>query len=88
MTPVRLANPRRQIEVLRDSAGVPHVRGRSWLDALYGLGYMHGTDRPTQMHFGRSVALGRAAERIANMGNGGRGTDNALDFQFLVGWSL
>jgi len=66
MTPIRLTNPRRRIEIYRDTAGVPHVRGKSWLDALYGLGYMHGTDRPTQMHFGRSVALGRAAERIAN----------------------
>ena len=66
MKPLRLSNTRRHIEVARDDAGVPHVRGESWLDALYGLGYMHGTDRPTQMHFGRSVALGRAAERIAN----------------------
>ncbi len=66
MKPLRLANTRRPIEVHRDSAGVPHVRGKTWLDALYGLGYMHGTDRPTQMHFGRAMALGRAAERIAN----------------------
>ena len=66
MKPLRLAHTRRHIEVFRDTAGVPHVRGKSWLDAIYGLGYMHGTDRPTQMHFGRAVALGRAAERIAD----------------------
>ena len=27
-------------------------------------------------------------DSVPSMGNGGRGTDNAIDFQFLVGWSL
>jgi penicillin amidase len=66
MTPVRLANPRRHVRIARDAHGVPHVQGSTWLDALYGLGYMHATDRPTQMLFGRAVALGRAAEHIAD----------------------
>ncbi|TWT42722.1 penicillin acylase family protein [Botrimarina hoheduenensis] len=50
----------------RDAAGVPHVEARSWHEALYLLGYLHAVDRPTQMHFARTVASGRAAERIAN----------------------
>lgn len=66
MTPVRIANPRRRVHVHRDAGGVPHVEGGTWLDVLYGLGYMHATDRATQMLFGRAVALGRAAERIAD----------------------
>jgi penicillin amidase len=66
MTPIRIVNPRRHIAIARDAHGVPHVTGGTWLDALYGLGYMHATDRATQMLFGRAVALGRAAERIAN----------------------
>jgi penicillin amidase len=66
MTPLRIVNPRRHISIARDAHGVPHVVGSTWLDALYGLGYMHATDRATQMLFGRAVALGRAAERIAD----------------------
>lgn len=50
----------------RDTAGVPHVEAGSWLEALYLLGYLHALDRPTQMHFARTVAAGRSAERIAN----------------------
>lgn len=50
----------------RDAAGVPHVETNTWLEALYVLGYLHALDRPTQMHFARTVAAGRSAERIAN----------------------
>lgn len=50
----------------RDAAGVPHAECGSWLEAVYALGYLHALDRPTQMHFARTVASGRAAERIAN----------------------
>jgi penicillin amidase len=50
----------------RDAAGVPHAECDSWLEAVYALGYLHALDRPTQMHFARTVAMGRAAERIAN----------------------
>lgn len=50
----------------RDAAGVPHAECGSWLEAVYALGYLHALDRPTQMHFARTVASGRAAERIAD----------------------
>ena len=66
MRKLSLKNCQREITIRRDNAGVPHVRADSWFDALYGLGYMHATDRSTQMLFGRSVARGRAAEEIAN----------------------
>ena len=66
MTPVRLTNSRRHIAIGRDDAGVPHVTGGTWLDVLYGLGYMHATDRPTQMLFSRAVAMGESAGRIAD----------------------
>lgn len=66
MTPVRITQARRHITVQRDKHGVPHVRGSTWLDAIYGLGYMHATDRPTQMYFGRAVAMGQATQRIAD----------------------
>lgn len=56
----------RKISAARDDYGVPHVQAQSWLDALYGLGYVHALDRPTQMMFARVVASGRAAELIAD----------------------
>lgn len=66
MKPLRIKNARRKFSVLRDDAGVPHINARSWPDALYGLGYMHAMDRPTQMLFGRAVAEGRGAELISD----------------------
>ncbi len=66
MKTIRLKNAKRQIAAARDGAGVPHVSASNWLDALYGLGYMHAIDRGTQLLFSRSVASGRAAEEISD----------------------
>ncbi len=33
---------------------------------MYGLGFLHAVDRPTQMLFGHAVASGRSAELIAD----------------------
>ncbi|REK11940.1 MAG: penicillin acylase family protein [Planctomycetota bacterium] len=57
---------RRRFTVARDSNGVPHISAASWRAALYGLGYMHGVDRPTQLLFARAVASGQSAEQIAD----------------------
>jgi penicillin amidase len=59
-----LRHARRTLSAARDEYGVPHISAGSWRDALYGLGYMHGLDRPTQMLFARAIALGRSAELI------------------------
>ena len=69
-----LDNSERSLEITRDDAGVPHVQAGCWNDALYGLGYMHATDRLTQILFARAVASGRAAELIADQ-EGLRETD-------------
>src|SRR5262245_43730716 len=66
MKPLTLKNSRRRITITRDDNGVPHVAATSWLEALYGLGYMHALDRPTQLLFARVVASGRSAEQIAD----------------------
>jgi penicillin amidase len=66
MNDVRAKNVQRAVRVERDEAGVPHILAGSWLDALYGLGYMHALDRGTQLWFSRAVAGGRAAEQIAD----------------------
>src|SRR5258708_4302929 len=64
MRPLSLRHARRSLTAARDEHGVPHLTAPSWRDALYGLGYMHGLDRPTQMLFARAIALGRSAELI------------------------
>ena len=66
MKPLKFKPTRRKFEVARDDHGVPHISANAWRDALYGLGFMHATDRPTQMLFARAVASGRAAELIAD----------------------
>lgn len=66
MKPLRIKYARRKFQVQRDDNGVPHISAHSWRDALYGLGYMHAVDRPTQMLFARAVASGRSAELIAD----------------------
>ena len=66
MKPLRIKNPRRRFSAARDENGVPHVSAGSFRSALYGLGFLHAVDRPTQMLFGHAVASGRSAERIAD----------------------
>jgi penicillin amidase len=57
---------RRRFTVARDIHGVPHIEAGTWRSALYGLGYMHAIDRPTQLLFSRAVASGQATELIAD----------------------
>lgn len=66
MKPLRIKQPRRRFSAARDEQGVVHIQADSWPAALYGLGYMHAFDRPTQLLFSRVVAAGRSAERIAD----------------------
>lgn len=67
MKPLTFGRTRRNFTAARDDAGVPHIQAGNWLDALYGLGFMHGLDRGTQILFARSVASGRGAEQIAEL---------------------
>jgi penicillin amidase len=69
MKPLRIKYARRKFNVARDDNGVAHISASSMLGALYGLGYMHAFDRPTQMLFARVVASGRSAECIADQPN-------------------
>ena len=66
MKKLRTKNARRKFRAVRDKNGVPHIEGGTQLACLYGLGYLHAIDRPTQMLFSRAVAQGRATERIAD----------------------
>jgi len=64
MKSVHCRYARRAFSAVRDDAGVPHIEAASWRECLYGLGYLHALDRPTQMLFAAAMARGQAAERI------------------------
>lgn len=66
MKPVRIKHANRPFTATRDAAGVPHIVAASWRDALYGLGFMHAIDRPTQLLFSRTVAAGETALHISS----------------------
>src|SRR5262245_38930710 len=66
MKPLRIKYNQRPFTAARDAAGVPHITAGSWLEAIYGLGYLHAMDRTTQILFSRVMATGRSAELIAN----------------------
>ncbi len=66
MRPLRLKQARRNVTAARDEFGIPHITADTLQDALYGLGYVHALDRPTQMLFARAVASGRSAELISD----------------------
>ena len=63
---IDIGNKRRPFTAYRNQFGVPLIEADSWLSCLYGLGYVHAIDRPTQILFSRAVARGTAAERIAD----------------------
>ncbi|NNJ12035.1 penicillin acylase family protein [Chloroflexales bacterium ZM16-3] len=50
------------VTITRDADGVPHIRGQSEADALFGLGYAHAQDRLWQMEFQRRIGSGRLSE--------------------------
>jgi penicillin amidase len=50
------------VEIVRDTANVPHVFGQSDPDVFFGLGYAHAQDRLWQMTMLRRTAQGRLSE--------------------------
>jgi penicillin amidase len=50
------------VEILRDRYAIPHVIGRSFDDAAFGLGYAHAQERLWQMETARRFIQGRFAE--------------------------
>jgi penicillin amidase len=76
MSRVSTKHAQRKFDIARDDNGIPTIAAPSWLDALYGLGYMHAVDRKTQVLFARAVASGRGAEQI-------RDKDELLETDFF-----
>jgi penicillin G amidase len=50
------------VTVLRDRYAVPTIEARSFIEAAYGLGYVHAQDRLWQMEMARRFVQGRLAE--------------------------
>lgn len=50
------------VEIVRDAAGVPHIRATRDRDAFFALGYVHAQDRLWQMELQRRVGSGRLSE--------------------------
>ena len=53
-----------EVEIIRDSDGVPHVRAESWRDMAFAVGVLHGQERLWQMELQRRIAAGRLSEVI------------------------
>ncbi|GGI88380.1 penicillin amidase [Polymorphobacter multimanifer] len=50
------------VEIIDDSAGIPHIRAASKADAFYGQGYVVARDRLFQLDLGHRRNMGRLAE--------------------------
>ncbi|GMW01899.1 MAG: penicillin amidase [Candidatus Hydrogenedentota bacterium] len=59
---VRIAGLSAPVEVYRDQYDIPHVYAASWTDAARVLGYLHASERLTQMEMFRRQASGQMAE--------------------------
>ena len=58
----RVAGLTAPVEIVRDTANVPHVFASSDADAYFGLGYAHAQDRLWQMTMLRRTVQGRLSE--------------------------
>jgi len=57
-----MTGPAERISIRRNALGMPLIETTTFHDALFGLGYVHATDRLSQMVSLRLVAQGRLAE--------------------------
>jgi penicillin amidase len=39
--------------IYRDEFAIPHIKAGTFIESIYGLGYVHALDRLWQMHFRR-----------------------------------
>ena len=51
-----------KVEILRDSANIPHIFSKNNNDAFFALGYAHAQDRFWQLNILRRSAQGRLSE--------------------------
>jgi len=68
---IAVAGIARDLEIVRDGRGLPHIRAASELDAYFGLGFVHAQERLAQMNWLARVARGRTAAAIGRDGLAG-----------------
>jgi penicillin amidase len=59
---LRLQGLERDVEIIRDRWGVPHIYAENETDLFFAQGFVHAQDRLFQMDFWRRLASGRLAE--------------------------
>ena len=59
---IKVAGLQSQVEVYRDSWGIPHIYASNSHDLFFAQGYVHAQDRFWQMEFSRRVGSGRLSE--------------------------
>ncbi len=59
---VRVSGVSGEIEIIRDSRGIPHIFAGTDDDAIFALGYAHAQDRLWQMEVHRRIGAGRMSE--------------------------
>ncbi|WP_374763607.1 penicillin acylase family protein [Yunchengibacter salinarum] len=57
-----------RVRLERDVFGIPHIKGESWRDIHFALGYAHAQDRLWQMEINRRIGHGRLAEVVGRPG--------------------
>ena len=63
---VQVSGLSRELTIVRDEHGVPHISATTDADAAFGLGYAHAQDRLWQMEFQRRVGHGRLSEVLGS----------------------
>ncbi|MBC8249842.1 MAG: penicillin acylase family protein, partial [Anaerolineales bacterium] len=77
---IKVAGLESQVEVCRDSWGIPHIYAANPHDLFFAQGYVHAQDRFWQMEFWRRIGSGRLSEILG---------ESALEndrFIRTVGW--
>ena len=82
--PSTVSGPSVDVEVIRDSLGIPHIFAATDEDAMWASGYMQAHDRLFQMEMARRQATGRRAEVL---GAGYVGDDTLMRTVDIEGWS-
>src|SRR6188768_811675 len=59
---IQLDGLSKQVEVMYDFYGIPHIYAQGEEDAYFALGFVHAQDRLFQMEMIRRIASGRLAE--------------------------
>ena len=78
---IQLEGLNAQVDIYRDSMGIPHIYASTQHDLFFAQGYVHAQDRFWQMDFWRHIGSGRLSEMFG---------DSQLDtdkFLRTLGWA-